>query len=136
MGTRGRITNALSYFYYAWRAATADQMCLNLATALDVLFAPDWQSTTDAQRAYGIARFIGGSADERRDICELTKKLYAARLCAMRGDTCDPVDIVRQSFQLVSSVLRRILGCRNEAERFADEERRHELLEELLFTDS
>ena len=130
--SRGRITNALSYFYYAWRAPYADQMCLNLATALDVLFASHWQSTTDGQRAYCVARFVGGSADKRRDICELTKKLYAARSCAMRGDTSESEDIVRKGFLLVAAVLKRLLQSRSEAERFEDENTRKELLQEYL----
>jgi hypothetical protein len=132
----GRIIMALTYFGYAWRSPYLDQVCLNLAIVLEILFAPHNQSELTHQIAYSVAHFIGGSRAEREKTYAFVKKFYGLRSTIVHGGKVNGDDLVQiapKAFERVASLLRRITRSDRLARTFNEPDLRRSLLSDLVF---
>lgn len=133
---KSRVVNALTYFYYAWQSHYADQICLNLAIVLELVFAPHSQSETTHQIAYNLSRFYGESRLERERIYRFTKRFYRYRSKVVHGGIPDDgalIGAVVEGFPLVAGVLRKILTNEILLLKIDDDEARKGMLDEFLF---
>lgn len=134
--TGGRINTALQYFYLAWRAHYIDQICLHLAVAMEVLFAPHSQSETTHQLAFNLARFHGSDRADRERIYRLTKKFYGIRSSIVHGGLPDDgavAEVTPEMFHLLADVLRRILVTHGLADTLNTDASRKALWDKYLF---
>ncbi|UCC28958.1 MAG: hypothetical protein JSU86_12230 [Phycisphaerales bacterium] len=134
--SRGRLANALVYFYYAWRSHYADQICLNLAIVLEILFAPHSYSETTHQISFNVARFCGESAADRERLYQFVKEFYRVRSQIVHGGRPNEdklIDAIIEAFPLVAGVLKRILLDQSVADEFANDTRRQAMLKRFLF---
>ncbi|MGE0441553.1 MAG: hypothetical protein AB7L66_05150 [Gemmatimonadales bacterium] len=132
----GRVINALSYFYYAWRAHYIEHICLNLAIALEVLFAPHSQSETTHQLCFNLARFAGAESGAREDIYNRVKRFYRIRSSIVHGGIPDDgkiIDTTVDMFHLTAHILKRILTDRALAATFNDSSAQRALWKSYLF---
>lgn len=132
----GRIRRALDGYYYAWRSAYADQMCLHLAVALETLFAPSSKSELAHQVSVNVAHFVGSSPEEKKHVYSVVKRMYDMRSQVVHGSKPKEEKLllsVREGFPLATRALRRILLSRDLLETFADEHARMEMLKGYLF---
>ena len=109
---QARLPNALVFFYYAWRSYYIEQACLNLAVALEILFAPHYHAETNHQIAFNASRFMGDSPEERETIYSSIRKFYNARSSVVHGGVPSDdnlIDITAETFHRVSAVFRKIL---------------------------
>lgn len=133
---RGRIVNALAFFYYAWRADYLEQICLNLAVCLELLFAPHAVGETTHQIAFNVAHFLGDQPEERAAIYRDVKSFYGARSSIIHGGLPDQIKIVQptiRGFRLCVEVFRKILRSRELVAVFDDEQARRTMLNDALF---
>lgn len=108
----GRVTKALTYFYYAWRSQYLDQTCLNLAIALKVLFSPHSPGETTHQTSVNVAHFLATSPAERKTYYDLIERFYGFRSCVLQSGSFDEergIDVIIQVFGLCSLILKKIL---------------------------
>jgi len=134
--SRGRVTNALTYFYYAWRSHYIDQTCLNLAIALKVLFSPDSQAETVHQTSFNVAHFLATSPAERKRYYDLIERFYRLRSRIIRRGIPDDdrlIDVTVEVFGLCSLILKRILLDSDLAEAFTDNNLRTNMLLKFMF---
>lgn len=134
--SRSRVVNAIAFFQYAWRADYVEQMCLNVATTIEVLFAPHSAGETTHQIAFNVAHFLGESTEERKEIYRSVKKAYGARSSIIHGGLPDPAKIVAPTvggFKLCMKIFRKMLVSESTTEAFEDENTRREMFEEFLF---
>lgn len=132
----GRISNALTFFYYAWRSHYLEQVCLNLVITLECLFAPHQSGETTHQIAFAVAHFAGRNRSEREHLFDFIKRLYALRSTVIHGGHADEdklITLVPKAFNLVSMVLLDILTQPAEARKFESELDRRELLRGFHF---
>jgi Apea-like HEPN len=133
----GRLTSALVYFYYAWRAHYVEQMCLNLAVTLEVLFAPHSQSEATHQLCFNLCRFAGATPADREDLYKRAKKFYGVRSAIVHGGLPSDEDIIPVTtdvFHLTASLLRRILTDAKTAATFNSQTERRQLWNQFLFS--
>jgi hypothetical protein len=134
--SRGRFANALMFFYSAWKSHYMEHICLNLAIALEVLFAPHSQGEVSHQIAFNISRFMSKDAAERERIYRMTRKFYSVRSAIVHGGLPDDdktIDITVPMFATAADVLRRIALDRDLAKTIDDETARVRLLNHYLF---
>jgi len=81
----GRLVSALTFFYYAWRSPYIEQICLNLAVALEILFSPHDRTEMSHQIAFNIAKFKESSEAQRTETYKLIKKFYGHRSSIVHG---------------------------------------------------
>jgi hypothetical protein len=133
---RGRLLNAMTYFYYAWNSLYLDQTCINLAITLENLFAPHSASESTHQICFNISRFCKKSFEERKQIYIEFKRFYALRSTIVHGGIPDEdklVDFVVNTFPIVASILKSILLDNDSINIFSDETKRKHLFEKYLF---
>jgi hypothetical protein len=134
--SRGRLVNAQTYFYYAWRSPYIEPICLNLAIVLEVLFAPHSQGEVSHQISFNVSRFVGTTKDEREQIYKKMKKFYNIRSSIVHGGIPDDgkvIDITVDVFQLCSDILRTILLDESIASTFDNENLRKQMLSRFIF---
>ena len=132
----GRVSNALDFFFYAWKAYYYEHACLNLAIALESLFSPESTTEVGHQIAYFASRHSGHDADERERIFRSVKSFYAQRSRLVHG--ADPKweklqETTSFMFQFCSRILRQLLLNAELATTMSDRKLRKEYLRELLF---
>ena len=133
---RGRVINALDFFFSAWRACFPDHLCLNLSIALESLFSPDSDRELAHQIAYYASRHAGRSAAERRRIFKEIKTFYSQRSKIVHG--ADPkwekvMEIAPLIFRFCATQLERLLLEPSLALEMNDRTKRRALFERLLF---
>jgi hypothetical protein len=134
--SRGRLANAQTYFYYAWRSPYIEPICLNLAIVLEVLFAPHSQSEVSHQISFNVSKFVGKTEHEREQIYKAMKKFYNFRSTIVHGGIPSDekfIDITVEVFHLCSNILRTILINEKIALAFEDEHLRRKMLFKFLF---
>lgn len=134
--TSGRITNALTYYYYAWRALHPDQTCLNLAIVLESLFAPHTHGETSHQIAFNVAKFLRGDRAAHAANFDLVKRFYGLRSAIVHGGVPDQDklwDLVPAVFTMTARILRSALGSKEICDSFNIEAQRRALLQSYLF---
>lgn len=132
----GRVENALVYFYHSWRSYHADQACLHLAVAIEVLFAPHVQSETSHQIAFNVARFIGDDASSRERAYQTTRRFYSVRSSIVHGGMPEWQKLSAaylKMFSLFADVLRRLMSDAQLVHTFDNEDRRKQLFRGYLF---
>ena len=124
--SRGRMVNALTYFYYAWHSPYIEQICLNLAITLEVLFASHSQSETTHQLAFNISRFLHSDPKNRQDTYQRIRKFYSVRSAIVHGGIPHDdriIDITVEVFHMTAGILRDILLNEHLAQTFNEEPR-------------
>jgi hypothetical protein len=132
----GRVQNALTYFYYAWRSQYLDQTCLNLAIALEVLFSPHSQGETTHQTSFNVAHFLATSPGERKRYYDLIERFFGLRSSVVHGAMPEDDklrDVTVQVFGLCSLILKRILLNADLAQAFAHNNLRTDMLLKFMF---
>jgi hypothetical protein len=133
---QGRITNALAYFYYAWRSHHLDQTCVHLAIALETLFAPHSQGETTHQIAFNIAHYMRDTPAERAELYSRVKKFYGLRSAVVHGGRPDYdtlIDTIPNVFRLTAEILGRVLSSEDAARQFEDTGLRRAMFDRFLF---
>jgi hypothetical protein len=133
---RGRMANALVFYYYAWRSSYIEQICLNLAITLEVLFAPHSESETTHQLAFNVSRFLASDLEGRERIYQMIRKFYRIRSAIVHGGIRDDnriIDITVGVFRVTTGILKKILLNERLAQTFHEEPKRKELLRQYLF---
>lgn len=131
----GRVNSALAYFYYAWRSPFLDQTCLNLAVCMELLFTPHAQGEASHQISFNVARFLGESSSEMKDIYRSVRNFYGIRSRIVHGGMPEETKIKAttiEAFALCARSLRKIL-LKGFAQIFNNDSRRQELLLSFLF---
>lgn len=134
--SQGRIANALAFFYTSWRSHYIEHICLNLAVAVEMLFAPHSQSETTHQIAFNVSRFLSELPSERERLYYLTKRFYSVRSSIIHGGIPRDdkiIDVTVEMFRLTTSALRRIFLDKHLAATFNDDNKRRALLNSYLF---
>jgi hypothetical protein len=132
-----RVINALTYFSYSWHSHYLEQVCLNLAIAIECLFSPHSQSETTHQLAFNCARFVSNEPAERERIFDSVRTLYRLRSAIVHGGSVDHdalIEHVPWAFTFVARTLRRILLDEQSCRSLNDEAARKQLLRSFLFT--
>jgi hypothetical protein len=135
-GMNGRIVNALSYYYYAWRSQSLEQICINIAIVLEILFSPHSNSEINHQIAYNVSRFMGSNNEERKVIYESVKKFYAVRSAIIHGGIpkYEKIkDTIIKGYVIVTNILRKIMTDGDSCQIFTDEIKRKHLLSNYIF---
>lgn len=136
-GVKGRIGNALTYYYFAWRSRNPEQTCINLAIVLELLFAPSTTTEVSHQIAFNVSRFLGNTRETREEVYTKVKRFYRTRSQIIHGSVPDyhrvNTDAV-EAFQLCTSILQRLMLSPDMANEFNDDTKRKELLSTYLFT--
>ena len=108
----GRLIRALEYFYYAWRSPYAEQICLNLGIALQILFGPHAHSSIANPTWVNASCFAcESSADVTRvwllvqRVCRLQAKIVDGAM----PDEDELIDVVVHALPFGAGVLKRIL---------------------------
>lgn len=133
---QGRVVNAMTYFYYAWRSHYLDQSCVHLGVSLETLFAPHFQGETTHQIAFNAARYVAESPDERAQAYRRVKTFYALRSSVVHGgrpDQDDLIKLVPDGFNFVAKTLRQVLSSEAEAHQMEDDAARRTLFNSYLF---
>lgn len=131
-----RLDNALSYFFYAWRAYNIEHICLNLAIVLESLFSPSATNELSHQIAYNLSSFCGGTKEQRQVIYDNIKKFYRLRSSIVHGGRAKDNELCRTTpyvFHLCADILKRILLDYQLAQKICDEKQRKNLLDDWLF---
>lgn len=133
---RGRVLNALDFFFYAWRANFPDHLCLNLSIALESLFSPESDRELAHQIAYFASRHSGRCPTERRRIFKEIKAFYSQRSKIVHG--ADPkweqvMEIAPKIFRFTAAQLQRLLLEPSLAAEMNDRTKRRALFDRLLF---
>jgi Apea-like HEPN len=131
----GRVNSSLTYFYHAWRSAYLDQCCLNLAVCLELLFTPHAQGEASHQISFNVAKFLGKSQAEMKDIYRTVRAFYNVRSRIVHGGLPDQDKVINaalETFQLASRCLKKIL-INGFGSIFDSDARRRELLGSFLF---
>ncbi|MDP9268684.1 MAG: HEPN domain-containing protein [Acidobacteriota bacterium] len=134
--SRGRIANALLFFYTAWRSHYIEHICLNLAVCLEILFAPNSQFETAHQIAFNISRFVSDRPAERQSAFRQVKRFYAVRSAIVHGGIPSDgkvIDATVEMFPVTVTILRKLLLDREWALRFSSDEERRKLFDGYLF---
>lgn len=133
---RGRISNSLTYFYYASTSPTLDQSCVNLAMVLESLFAPYTSSESTHQVSFNISKFSGTSRDDRKSIYTFFKRFYSLRAAILHGGNAEYAELeqlIPRAYAFVSRTLATILLDSQLADTFSIEGQRRELFDQYLF---
>lgn len=133
---QARLPNALVFFYYAWRSYYIEQTCLNLAVALEILFAPHYHAETNHQIAFNASRFMGDSPEERKTIYSSIRTFYNARSSVVHGGVPEDdklINITAETFHRVSAVFRKILSDDSLSATFESDALRKEFLKAYIF---
>jgi len=133
---RSRIINAVTQFYHGWRSHHLEQVCLNLAISLEVLFAPHHHGETTHQLSLAIAKFVRSDRAEREQVYDLVRRFYGCRSAIVHGglpndEVLDETTVA--AFDLASEVFRRVLNSVEAAKMFEEEASRKKMLKDLLF---
>lgn len=131
----GRVSSSLTYFYNAWRSSYLDQCCLNLAVCLELLFTPHSQGEASHQISFNIAKFLGKSQAEMKDIYRTVRAFYNIRSRIVHGGLPNQdkvIDAALETFQLTSRCLQKIL-INGFGPIFDSDARRKDLLGSFLF---
>lgn len=133
---RSRIVNATTQFYYSWRSHYLEQVCLNLAISLEVLFAPHHSGETTHQLAFALAKFVRTDRAERERVYDLVRRFYGCRSAIVHGGKPDGGVLDETTvamFDVATEVFRRVLDGVDAATVFENEARRRSMLRDLLF---
>lgn len=133
---QARVANALAFFQYAWRADFLEHTCLNLSTALEILFAPHSMGETTHQIAFNVAHFLGESPEEKQEIYQKIKRFYGIRSSITHGGLPDPMKVVDptvEAFKMCVRILRRIILSADLTRTFEDQQRRKAMMQSYLF---
>ena len=106
-----RLSQALEYFYYAWRAASVDQICLNLGITLRILFGPQSNSSRANPPWVNAADFPCAS------VPRMKRSVFTQRVCELQSQISDGrmpdldmlIVTVYEVFPFVADVLKTIL---------------------------
>jgi hypothetical protein len=133
---QGRLVNSLTYFYLAWRSHVLEQVCINLAICLEVLFAPHSQSEVSHQISFNASRFMASKVDEREEVFNRIRKFYKIRSTIVHGGRPDDsklFETTRPMFCECARILKKILSQPSLAHRFEEENERQLMMREFLF---
>jgi hypothetical protein len=132
----GRLVNALSYYYYTWRSDSLEQIVINLAIVLEIIFAPHSQTELSHQISFNVSRYMGKNKDERVDIYNTIKTFYGIRSAVIHGGMPDEEKIMRialRVYKLVTNIMVSILADIKTIEIFSDDKQRKNMLLKFLF---
>jgi len=132
----GRLNSALTYFYYAWNSHYIDQVCINLAITLEILFTPNSNMELSHQLSCNVAKFMSSEIKEREYFYHKIKKFYSVRSQLIHGmlpDDMKIIDITVDTFHFVSSILSNILSSKESSELFNNNKKRIEFFNDILF---
>lgn len=134
----GRLVSSLTFFHYSWRSHYIEQICLNLAIALEILFSPHDRTEMSHQIAFNVAKFVESTPDKREELYRKIKKFYGHRSSIVHGGVPSDdkiIDLTVEIFRLVASILKRILLDDTLAETFNIDKLRKVYFGQRLFTD-
>jgi hypothetical protein len=134
--SQGRLSNALTYYYYSWNSPYLEPICINLAVVFELLFAPHSQSEITHQISYNVAHFVAEDSEKREEIYRLMKKFYGKRSSILHGGLPSTEKLVHpttEAFKLCSKILRNILVDEELVQIFDSENDRKELMKSFLF---
>lgn len=132
----GRIINILNYYYTAWRSHTIEQLIINIAIVLELLFAPHSQAEITHQIAFNVSKYMGTDADKRNSIYDEIRKFYSIRSAIIHGGmpNFNKIEsVARNIFILITNIIVSIISNDEIAEIFADNNKRTMLLKSYLF---
>lgn len=131
-----RISNAIGYFFYAWRSYYLEHICLNLSIALESLFSPSSQHELAHQISFNVSRFLCDSRVEREEIYGIIKRFYGIRSRIVHGSKVSDnalYVLVPTVFHLCSRILKKILLDHDLAVRFCKKNEMRELVDDWVF---
>lgn len=134
--SQGRLSNALTYYYYSWNSPYLEPICINLAVVFELLFAPHSVSEISHQISYNVAHFVAKDSKKREKIYRLMNKFYDKRSSILHGglpSTDKLVHPTTEAFKLCSKILRNILVDKELIKIFNSEKDRKELMRSFLF---
>jgi hypothetical protein len=134
--TEGRMTNALSYYFYSWRVHFIQHTCINLSIVLESLFSPNTNSEVSHQIAFYASRFMGEDRLKRQAIYKSVKSFYSQRSRIVHGDMPNYEVMSKNTadmFASCSHLLEKLLLDHDLANRFNDKSKREKLLAEMLY---
>ncbi len=135
---QARIANALAFFQYAWRADYLEHTCLNLATTLEILFAPHSTSETTHQISFNVAHFLAHSREDRISVYNTIKRFYSIRSSITHGGLPSPAKVEQPTvavFNLCLRILRKILISPELSSTIEDDTMRKRMLQRFQFGD-
>lgn len=134
--TEGRMTNALSYYFYSWRVHFIQHTCINLSIVLESLFSPNTNGEVTHQIAFYASRFMGENRLQRQAIYKNVKSFYHQRSRIVHGGMPN-YEVMSKStasmFASCSHLLEKLLLDYDLANRFNDKSKREELLAGMLY---
>lgn len=132
----GRLVNALSYYYYTWRSDSLEQIVINLAIVLEIIFAPHSQTELSHQVSFNVSRYMGKNKDERVYIYNTIKTFYGIRSAIIHGGMPDEnkiISVALRVYTLVTNIMVSILADIKTIEMFSDDKQRKNMLLKFLF---
>jgi hypothetical protein len=133
---RGRLVNALRYYYYTWRSDSLEQIVINLAIILELIFAPHSQAELTHQISFNFSRYMGKTKNERVDIYNTIKTFYRIRSAIIHGGMPNEdkiISVALSVYELVTSLMISILSDVKIIEMFSDDKQRKNMLLKFLF---
>lgn len=134
-GTR-RVGDALMFFHFAYAAPVLDLFAVNLATAIELLFAPHEHGETTHQIGHHVALFMSNEAAERADVYHQFKVMYGLRSKVIHGGLpgIDKIGSASlDSMAFVVRILRRVVQDRDLVIALNDNKQRRQFLDALVF---
>ena len=132
----GRLINILTYYYAAWRSHSIEQIIINLAIVLEIIFAPHSQSEVSHQVSFNISKYLGNNRDERVDIYNTIRNFYRMRSAIIHGGIpgFDKIESVAAPvYAMVTKIVLSIFSNVNKIEIFSDDKQRRDMLFDFLF---
>jgi hypothetical protein len=131
------LSNALQYYFNAWRAYEEEQACINYAVVLESLFSPTGNTEINHRIAYNTAHFFDKRPEYRRKIYNTIKEFYNLRSKIVHGGSSpkwrDPLIYSGVMFVVSSKILETILLDAKYREIFSSPKMRYELIDKWLF---
>lgn len=130
------VSNALSYFFYAWSAPIHEQSCINMCIVLEAIFSPSSNSELSHRIAFNACHFLGESVSDRMAIYKTIKKFYDFRSKIVHGEVTDfdkLIEITPRAYSIINSALKKILLDEELIKTFDSKKRRNDLFERWLF---
>ncbi len=132
----GQVTNALVFFFYAWRSYHIEEACIHLAIALESLFAPASTQELSHQISFNAAKFCGQTSQESENIYTSLKRFYKIRSQLVHGGQSDDykiIEVINFAYPFTCKCLYKLLTNKQLLKEFDNNSQRHALFKKWLF---
>lgn len=130
-----RINNALNFFYLSWNTLTLEQTGICLSIVLETLFSPHSNNELIHQISYNVAKFVGVTKQQKKDLYKYVKKYYSTRSKLVHGETIseDELNSIPLFFKFICDLLIKIISDQDLIHTFNDNKLRKEFIDSQMF---